>query len=362
MKSSLQRLESVLQLLDGWNWARARVTDRFFVYLPPQQAATGFELPVPRLTGAHDFDRALDNCIAALAEYTGVPFNSVEASLMPSAEIVSVRLQGDVFAGGAVPLPQFERTLEHLKRTISRAASLIVTDDPLSQRIPAPAQRFLSDCWFLQTARGSFITRVAIPTAGTFSGKQLSLFALPKEKQEVSATLRHVSDLVGNRVLGGDEHVFSQEGFEAVRSTVSVGILEEFGRLLRGANAERIDLSFRRGSDESVVSFAQLNEKRLLRLDDYVAFVRDQFHLAFDLDVSGKVFEVRRARRGGKHSLVGLEAVIDDRHEYVTFRIEQEHLHVMLERFHSGIPIRVRGRARRLRTQIRIEQEFQYSE
>lgn len=362
MKSSLQRLEALLQLLDGWGWPRIRATERFFIYAPPDGVTDGFELSVPRLTDAPDFDRALDNCIEALAAYSEIPFSAVEASLMPRSEIVAVRLRGDVFAGGAAPLPRFERTLEHLKRTISRAASLIVSDDPLSQRVPAPAQRFLDECWFLQTARGSFVTRVAIPTAGVFSGKQLSLFTVPKEKQEVAATLRHVSDLVGNRVLGGDESVFSVEDFESVRDRVSVGILEEFGRLLRGAQADRIDLSFRRGDDESIVSVPNLTEKRLVRLDEYVTFVRDQFHLSFDLDVSGKVFEVRRARRGGKHSLVGLEATVDDRHEYVTFRIEQEHLHVMLDRFHSGLPIRVRGRARRLRTQIRIEQEFQYSE
>lgn len=362
MKSSVQRLEAVLQLLDTWGWQRTRIADRFSMYAPPGSDSTGFELMVPRDTNAPDFDRSLDNSIEAIASFSGMPFNSVETLLLPSSEVVAVRLQGDSFSGGAAPLPWFERTLDHLKRTISRTASLILTDDPLSQRVPAPAQKFLSECWFLQTARGSFVTRVALPTSGVFSGRQYSLFTRPRERGEVSLTLRHISELVGRRVLAGDDDVFTNESFQSVRSTVSVGILEEFGRLLRGSQAERVDLSFNRVGDVSVIEMPSLTEKRLSRLDDYVSFVRDQFHEAIDLDVSGKVFEVRRARRGGKHSLVGLEAMVDDRPEYVTFRIEQEYLHVMLDHFHSGLPIRVRGRARRLRTQIRIEQNLQYQE
>jgi hypothetical protein len=362
MSSSLRRLESILQLLESWGWQRTRLATRFYIYAPPGSDASGFELLVPRNTSAIDFERALDNCIDAIASYSGLPFNSVETLLLPSAEVIAVRLQGEGFSGGAAPLPWFERTLEHLKRTITRTASLILTDDPLLQVVPTLAQKFLSECWFLQTARGSFVTRVALPTAGFFASKQYSLFVQPREKREVSDTLRTVSALLGNQVLAGHDEVFTESNFQSIRSTLSVGILQEFSKLLRGSQADRVDLSFNRSGDESVIQMPALTDERLLLLDKYVSFVRDQFHEPLVIDASGRVFEVRRARRGGKNSLVGLEAVIAEKPEYITFRIEQEHLHVMLDHFHSGLPIRVRGTARRLRTQIRIEENFQFED
>lgn len=362
MKTGLGRLEAVLQLLEQWSWERVRQNPRFFVYSPPASKESQFELFVPRDTGAADFDRSLDNCVDAIASYSRLPFASVETKLLRNAEVIALRLQGDSFSGGAAPFPKFERMLEHLKRTISRAASLIVTDDPLSLRVPPVAANFLNECWFLQTARGSFVTRVALPTLGTFDQKQQDLFRAPREKIDVSTTLRRITKLVGERVLTGDKDLYSDSDFADVRPSLSVGVLEEFSRLLRGSDADRIDLTFNRAGEEATVQMPNLTEDRLTLLDAYVSFVRDQFHQPLHLDVEGKVFEVRRARRGGKQSLVGLEAIVNGRLEHVSFRVAQEILHIMLDHFHSGAAIRVRGSARRLRTQIRIESGFEYQE
>src|SRR5689334_2218121 len=196
LRSALQQLEAVLQLLDNRDWRRTRETSRFYLYSPPDsEQGSRFELLVPRNTAAADFDRAIANCIDAIASFYNAPFTSIEALLLPASEVVSVRLKGEGFSVGAAPFPQFERTLEHLKRTISRAASLVITDDPIAQRIPGAARGFVDECWFLQTARGSFVTRVALPTAGVFSGGQFSLFAQPRAKAEVATTLRNITEI-----------------------------------------------------------------------------------------------------------------------------------------------------------------------
>ena len=362
MRTATQQLEAVLQLLEMRGWTRRKESRKFYLYGPPgNERHAAFELLVPRLPSATDFDKAITNCIDAIASFYGLPFASVEALLLPASEVMSVRLQGEGFVGGAAPFPRFERTLEHLKRTISRAAAFIVTDDPLAQRVPIPARNFVEDCWFLQTARGSFVTRVALPTTGSFSALQYSLWGRAPQKAEVVASIRKVADLVGRRVLAGDDEVFTDKAIEDVRSTASVALLEEFGKLLRSPEAERIDLTFSRGTEETAVEVPDLSDARLRRLDEYVGFIREKLHASVDIDVVGRVFEVRRSRRGS-HSFIGLEATLDERPEYITFKIEQGSLHVMLEHLRSRAPLRVRGRARRLRTQIRIEQDFQFEE
>jgi hypothetical protein len=361
VRTALQQLEAVLQLLDARGWRRVREARRFWLYASPGDVGPkNFQLAVPRNTDAPDFSKAVANCIDAIASFYEAPFSSIEALLLPQSEVVSMRLQGEGFVGGAAPFSQFERTIEHLKRTISRAASFVLTDDPLAQRIPLPARHFVDECWFLQTARGSFVARVALPTGGGFGGIQYGLFGRLPAKADVASTLRGVSEFVGQRVLTGDD-VFTAEGVDEVRRSASVALLEEFGKLLRGPQAESIDLAFARHGEEAVVRIPELSEARLARLDAFVAFVRERLHAVFDLDVTGRVFEVRRSRRSSQ-SFVGLETAIDGHPEYVTFKIEPASLPVILEHFRSRVPIRVRGKARRLRTQIRIESDFQYVE
>jgi hypothetical protein len=361
MRSSLQHLETLLQLLDTWGWRRVRQTGRYYLYSPPlSEKDSSFELAVPGQVHTRDFERAITNCVEALASFYSTPFTSIEALLLPRSEVLSVRLQGESFVGGAAPFPQFERMLDHLKRTISRAASFVLTDDPLAQVIPAPARHFVNDCWFLQTARGSFVTRVALPAEGNFEIPQYSMFARTPSKSQVADTIRQVTSLIGERVLPGEDMIFTNEGFDSVRSSVSIGLLEEVGKLLRGSQAESIELTFNRIGDESTVPLTHLSEERLVHVDQFVTFVRERLHAVFELEVTGRIFEVRRSRRGSLQSYVGLEGEVDGRMEYVTFKVEARALAVMLEHFKSRQPLTVRGNARRMRTQIRIQDGFQF--
>jgi hypothetical protein len=360
--TSLGLLESVLQLLAERRWTRSSATDRFFVFVPPDsERASDFRLYIPRDPAAVDFSRSIENSVEAIASFYGAPTSSIEALLLPASEVLSVRLAGEGYTGGAAPFPQFERMLEHLKRAITRAAAFVITDDPITQDTPSAAKRYLDQCWFMQTARGSFVTRVALPTSPILL-YQYSLFHRPSSGESVTNALRRVATLVGERVLRNDPTVFSSEGFGAVRDSVSVNVLEELSKLLHGAGAKDVDLSFNRRGEEARVAMSNLTAPRLKLLDDFIAFTREQVGASFVIDVEGHVFEVRRARRGRGSNFVGMEAPVEGRLQDVTFKVDRGSLHVFLEHIESGLPIRVRGLARRLRTQIRIESDLQFDE
>jgi len=319
----------------------------------------GFELVVPRDPLASDFERSLESTLDAVASFYGMPFSSLEALMLPASEVVSLRLEGEQYHGGAAPFSQFERMLEHFKRTITRTAAFVLTDDPAAQATPKAARRYLDDCWFMQTARGSFISRVALPIAGTF-GPELSLFTRPIKREAVADTIQQVSLLVGSRVLERDETLFTEDGFGAVRSIASVGVLEEVSRLLRGTEARRVSFEFNRKGTQRDVVLPPLTAARLQNLDHFINYVREQVRATFTLSVSGRVFEVRRSRRTSSSSIVGVLADVDNRQQLVTFKVGARDLGVFLDRFASRAPITVQGRARRLRTQIRIEADLSY--
>jgi hypothetical protein len=360
MTSSLQQLQRVLEFLDAHDWKRSRETSRFLVYQPPTGTPTaeGYELLVPRDPAGPEFARSIDNTVDAVASYYQMPFSSVEALLLPSSEVLSLKLEGEGFQGGAAPFPKFERMLEHLKRTITRTAAFVLTDDPVTQTTPNAARDFLNECWFMQTGRGSFVTRVALPVSGNFGA--LSLFRQPVHKEAIATTIRNVSALIGERVLNDDESLFTDQGLRDIQDVVSVGVLEEVAKLLRGAGARGVTFSFNRQGDERSIPFPPLTEDRLHNLDRFIAHVRLRLQATFSLQAQGRVFEVRRSRRRSSSSFVGILADVEGRQQLVTFRVERDELPVFLDLFRSGAGIRVEGRARRLRTQIRIEGDLAY--
>jgi hypothetical protein len=355
-------LERVLQFLAERQWTRIDQTDRFFIYVPPRQDdGSGFRLFVPRDPNAIDFARSIENCIGAIASFYDAPLNSIEALLLPAAEVISVGLSGEGFGGGAAPFPQFERVIEHLKRAIAGTATFVLTDDPIAQSTPMAARDFLDDCWFLQTARGSFVTRVALPTSGDLRYRY-SLFSKPQSRELVGSTLRRITALVGERVLRRDPAVFSVDGYGSIRDAVSVNVLEQISGLLKHSEADEVDLSFNRRGNEQRIAITDITHRRLQLLDEFIEFARVQSRATFDIDVEGQVVEVKRGRRDNRSSFVGLMALVENRVQTVSFKVEPGALPVFLDHFRSGLPIRVRGRARQLRTQIRIESGFQYQE
>jgi hypothetical protein len=359
MTSRLQQLERVLQLLDSRGWSQREVRKLFYAYSPPDDR-DGYRLFVPRDPAAKDFDKAIEVCVEALASFYDVPFSSIEALLLTSNEVVALRLRGDAFEGGVAPFPQFERMLEHLKRAITGAAAFLLTDDPIVQQPPNSARKFLDDCWFLQTARGSFVARVALPTSGDI-GNELSLWTKRRPRELVGQTLHHMARLVGDRVLADDQTLFSEDGFKALRENLSVNVLEEFSRMLRGAAAERIDISFNRQGAEDIIKLPLLTHDRLHLLDTFIAFAREQLHATVDVDwVEGRVFKINKGRRGGRGNLVGLWAVVEGKSQEITSRVDSSVLPDFFKSLHTNSPIRIRGRARRLRTQLRIESDLQY--
>jgi hypothetical protein len=360
MTTALQQLQRLLDLLHSRGWNRSRETTRFLVYTPPSSTGDsgGYELIVPKDPAASDFARAVENCLAALGSFYKVPFLAVEEALLPLSEVVSLRFDGSNYHAGAAPFPQFERMIEHLKRSIARAAAFVVTDDPVTQSTPTAARRYLDDCWFMQTARGSFVTRVALPVTGDFR-LPLSLFARPVEREAVVTTLRNLTALIGERVLSSDDSLYTESGFEAVRGDISVGVLEELAKLLRGAEASSMDISFRRGGEGRTVALHHLNDERMRYIETFISHVRERFLATFDLEAVGPVIEARRSRRRNS-SLVGISAEVEGRRQVVSFKVEQEILPVFLRHFQSQQPIAVSGRARRLRTQIRIESNLSF--
>jgi hypothetical protein len=362
MTSGHQKLQAFLDSLHSRGWHCTRETTRFFVYGPPpsESPRSSYELLVPRDPAAMDFSRALDNCIAAFASFLELSISNLDEALLPSSEIISLGFDGDGYRAGAAPFPQFERMVEHLKRGITRAAAFVITDDPITQATPTAARTYLDDCWFMQTMRGSFVARVALPATGDFR-QPLSLFSRPIERSAVPLAIRGVADLVGNRVLKNDQSLFTDEGFESVRPLVSVGVLEEFAKLLRGSSASRVHLKFSRPEDRAEILLPNLGEEQHDHLDFFIEHVRQRLLATFDLEAVGRVIEVRRRGRRSSRSMVGVSALVEGRTQYITFGVEPELLPSFLEYFRTGELLEIRGRARRLRTQLRIEANLSYS-
>ena len=366
--SSLHQFTQFLGALERHGWSQERETSRFLVFTPPEAEARvaedgPFRLFVPRDPAAPGFERALDVSMEALASFYGRAYTSVHSFLIPEAEVIAFRLKGDSFGAGAAPLLQLDALVEHLKRAIRQAAAFVLTGDPLGQTSASHATTYLEDCWFLPTLRGSFIARVALPTGGEFGvSKKPTFWEKAAPRSAVTDAIRIASKVIGERVLADDGSILTEEGYEEVRSTLSIGVLEEMTQIFKTTKDASVDLSFRSRLERQDVNVPSLTRERLGRLEYFVKFARAQTGATFPLDVEGQVVEARRTGRDRSGNLVGLHAMVEGKQELVSFRVPPGSLHPFLSAFENRRPIRVRGEARRLRSQVRIESGFEFVE
>lgn len=359
MSSALSKLVRLLEVLDERGWTRLDPTQRHYRYQSP--AAGDFVLYVPRDPATPSFERALDYTLASLAEHLQLPVSGIEGLLAGSSSVLSLRLSGGPYDSGAAPLSAFERVLDHLKLAISRTVTFLVTDDPVAKVKPAAVNEFLERSWFLQTQRGSFVTRVALPTSGDLKASP-TFWQKSIENKRVGIALATGVEVLTGRVIAGDESVFTEPGFSGIESSLSLGMAEEITRLFKASGAGAVDLAYGQGETAAQRMSAELGPASIERLEEFVHYASLRWKTKYHIDVVGRVLELRGSRRKGKGGYVGILAEdVNQKPSLFTFRAKQSDYDLLSATIAKKQSVQLRGLARNMRTQVRVEDELEFS-
>lgn len=363
MKSNpeeLLKLKSEIQVfLEAHNWIRTKEIRGLVIYEPPNSLnfEGKFSIALPEDStkpSAHNLLLSAANAIEniyGIVNSKGVFENAagvLSNQLLPSQ--ITARFVDDSTQKGAMPLGSLAAYTQSLEQGLYRSAKFKLGEETNHAKLIA--QQFVENCMFLQTAEGSFVTRVEIPH---FVLKQKDLFGNEElVSSEISSSVFSSIRFLNERILGDDEPFETPEILENAITLFDVDLLESLTKMVIEPKMESIEFSIQMGNQITSSSTGWINEDRKTRLKGFLDFVREQLLCEDELVVVGTIVELRsRDPQGNKNYIKVVTEFHGDR-TFITAPLNNEQYQEALDAHRNKRSVQLIGKGIRLKTQIRF--------
>ena len=258
---------------------------------------------------------------------------------------------------GAMPLASLTAYRNSMESGLYRSAKFQLGVETKEAKLIA--QRFVRDCLFLQTERGSFIAKVEVPHMVLRQG---DLFGgEPLVSTEVCSSLFSAIQFLNEKVLGDDGSFESPEILSDAITLFDVELLESLTKVLVGPEMETIEFSLEIGSQMRMSSTGWLSEDRKNRLKEFLDFIRDQLRGESDLDVSGSIVELRSRDPEGNKNYIRVVSQFHGDRTFISATLTNDQYQRALDAHRNKRLVRLRGNGTRLKTQIRLTEVTEFS-
>jgi len=237
---------------------------------------------------------------------------------------------------------------------IAHTSAFVLDDDPLADTTPDEATHFLQTCRFLQTSQGSFTTSVQLPTQLTIRPQTLLNDAIVS--LAVSERLTNILSFIALDVLARPPVLFTESNLLRHLDVVNLKVFEDVKELFAEAGEASLDFSFVSIDNTRDISPGKMTLAKTELLSDYLAFVRQWISGEIEISVQGKIVELRSRNPQGNRNYVVVQAEYERRSTFVAVVLSNELYSSAVQAHRANKFVRVDGRARRMKTQMKISE------
>lgn len=348
--------EHVRQFLEAREWSRAARSDLFDRYTPPPHLGVSpeYTLTVPRAAGAEDDGEFIRRLTANIGKIYNLTIDQLQPVLTAADTVLALRMfDEEETTSRSVPFPRFEGMLDKLKRMLLDTAAFVTDEEPVVERMPPEAMNYLNNCRFLHTTVGSFVANVQLPMRQVIRAQTL-LDPQPMLAGAVTSRLSEILSYVTGPVMRQEQNVFSDDHLQSHLEVVNVNVIEDVSELLARGGYEPLEFSFIGLESTELVSTGDIDPERIDALQEYVKFVRSRVTEDVPVEASGKIVELRSRNPRGNRNYVLIAAIVDNAPTYIALTLQNDVYTTAAAAHTSNKKVRVRGRARRMKTQIKI--------
>lgn len=348
-------LNNLRRYLHKRAWSSERRSEAFDSFAPPSALGLpdGYRLTVPRAAGADDDPEFISRIATNISQIYDLDADQLRPVLASADTVLALRLLGEDTGSRSVPFSRFEGMLEKLRKIILDTAAFVTDEEPIVERLPAEAMNYLNNCRFLHTTPGSFVANVQLPTQQVIR-EQTLLDPQPMRAEVVTSRLNEIIAYVTGPVMRQEQNVFSDAHLQAHLEMVNVNVIEDVGELLARGGYEPVEFSFIGLDATARIPTGQIESEHVDALQEYVKFVRSRVADDLPVDATGKIVELRSRNPRGNRNYVLVAAIVEHSQTYIALTLPNDLYTVAANAHTSNKSVRVRGRARRMKTQIRI--------
>lgn len=344
-------------IAQGWTLGREKAGLRY--YEAPQSVGVtgGFSIALPTDPRRPGIDNLIISALDTLGEIydrnlSGLYEEAAATNDLASPTTLSVRFVDEKTTAGGMPLPSMAAFVQGIEKTLYEAVKFKIGD--ASKSTVEKAQRFIKDCAFLQTARGSFVARIEVP-AVMLRQPQLLPDAPPAlASSQLCASLFSAIDFLNKRILQSTVDYETDDLVAHALELFNPELLDALSKVLIGPEVAEAEFAMQTGDQRRATSTGQISSENTSRLREYVKFIREHLHGIDLIDVQGPIVELRSRDPHGNRNHIGIATTFHGDRTFVTATLNNEQYDIAVVAHRAKGAVRLRGRGMQLKTQLRV--------
>lgn len=346
--------DKILAFLSNRNWQFSEQTDTFTTMSPPLsfQLNDDFKLYIPRQVNKIDSERFIENIFEIIADFYDLSIDDLNIILKNENTVLKIRVYDDETNQGRMPLTRFEELIEKIKFILSDTASFVIDKSVTSTRIPEEVSRYLNLCNFMQTEKGSFVTKIQLPSKELIKDSELfdrkEIFS-----EEINQKLSEVLTFVNQNIFEGNAQG-SEEYLIENETKINIKLLKDIESFFDKAKLTNVDFSFHNISNSATIINQNITKLKLHRLNQFVEQIESHSFEFGDFSLTGHIIALRSKNPDGLKNTVTFTGTYDNLPMIATANLDSEHYKDAIEAHKLKQNIKVTGLAKRTKTKARF--------
>lgn len=353
---SASTFSSIETFLRNANWSEAKTSTSARFFSPPPELGLDekFLIAIPFGESISASSNYHYETVRFLQDIYGKSLSEllreVEVPDANSPWVLKTRLHAPSIGPGTIPLTKLEAYLSQVTKSFFEVARFKLGGEGKMQNVQA--LNFVDKCQFLPTEAGSFITSIEVPYEEI---RTADLITPALTSQELVSNWFSAMDFMNTAVLRGTEEYFLSDSavVDAIQ-LLNIPLAESLRKLISGSALSQFDFELKTQSGRRSSSTGEIDSDACQRLDNFVKFFRESLTNESNLNVVGKIIELRSRDPAGNKNHVAIRAEIFDDPVIISMTLDNANYQIAIQAHRESKSVRVVGDAVRLKTQTRI--------
>lgn len=360
MNDKSELLQRIRTFLTDKDWSLSKENINWAIFSAPEylKFEEPFTLFLPNNSDFAGFADTIQRIIRFLSEVYEIDEDEIinfdmDSYLNPENSVMSIRLIDKNTENGTVSLPKISDMLSELPKLISSVGNFILDKNLVCNEKNPKIDKFLSDCQFMQTEKGSFIVKIQMPSE--FVIKEPDLFDMETIKSEsISKKMQQILEFVTEKVFSDSEEIKQEDFVTQNFQLLSVDVLNSLSSIISKARMEEIDFSFTNKGNKSKIKITDTKSNNLAKLQNYTKFLENLKDEVVPVDCYGKIIEMKSRNPQGDSNSITLQTD-DEKGMKITACLKNEDYQNAIDAHKESKKIHITGTAKKYKNSLRMK-------
>jgi hypothetical protein len=333
------------------NWRLLSDNEKFFYLEPPLNLhfKENFKIKLPKKSDLQGYDEVVKEIITFVSKVYNINEEDLKIIFKSNNSIFSVKINDESVKDGTLPLVKFDDLLLKIKNILLNSAGFTILKDINILQLPQEANKYLSKCNFLQTEKGSFVTKIELPEKVLI--RENTLFDAEVYSKEINKKILDVLNFVNDEVFGSNKE-FNLEYLKNKEDVLNVKVLKEVYDLYDKGNFKNISFKLNGIENQNEINTFEVTPQKKLRLENLIESVNILLHKEGEFEFIGKIIMLKSKDPDGRTNKIILHGLTEGMEFFANVKLNKENYFKAIEAHKFKKEIYIKGLGKKSKKNI----------